>query len=73
MKEKIISIIAEITKIEQTELLENMDTAKLWDSMKQIEVILALEEEYGIQFEQNELAELTTTGKIVDVLQRKVG
>ena len=72
MKEKIISIIAEITKIEQTELLENMDTAKLWDSMKQIEVILALEEEYGIQFEQNELAELTTTGKIVDVLQRKV-
>lgn len=73
MKEKIISIIAEITKIEQTELLENMDTAKLWDSMKQIEVILALEEEYGIQFEQNELTELTTTGKIVDVLQRKVG
>ena len=73
MKEKIIPIIAEITKIEQTELLENMDTAKLWDSMKQIEVILALEEEYGIQFEQNELAELTTTGKIVDVLQRKVG
>ncbi len=71
MKENIISIIAELTKLEKAELLKNMNTTKMWDSMKQIEIILALEEEYGIQFRQEELAELTTITKIIDILQRK--
>lgn len=73
MKEKVISILSELTKLEKKELLENMDTVKMWDSMKHIEIILAIEEAYGIMFEQEELSELVTITEIIRVLQRKVG
>ena len=72
MKEKVIRIIAEITKLEEKKLLENLDTPKMWGSMNHIEIILAVEEEYGVMFEQEELSEITTIAEILSALQRKV-
>ncbi len=72
MKEKVIEIITEITKLEKKELFENLDTPKMWGSMNHIEIILALEEKYGILFQQEELAQITTITEIICALQKKV-
>lgn len=72
MKEKVIRIIGEITKLEEKKLYENMDTPKMWGSMNHVEIILAVEEEYGVMFEQEELSEITTITEIISALQRKV-
>jgi acyl carrier protein len=42
-----------------------------WDSFKQIEIIVALEERYGIKFHTRELDALNTVGDLARVLAQK--
>jgi acyl carrier protein len=42
-----------------------------WDSFKQIEIIVALEERYGIKFHTRELDSLQSVGDLVRVLASK--
>jgi acyl carrier protein len=42
-----------------------------WDSFKQIEIIVALEERYGIKFHTRELDSLHSVGDLVRVLSSK--
>jgi acyl carrier protein len=43
-----------------------------WDSFKQIEIIIALEEKYGIKFSTRELDSLNCVGDLARVLAGKV-
>ena len=42
-----------------------------WDSLKHIEIMFALEEEFEIEFSENELAGLDSVSKIIDSVQDK--
>jgi acyl carrier protein len=42
-----------------------------WDSFKQIEIIVALEERYGVKFNTRELDSLDTVGDLARVLAMK--
>jgi len=42
-----------------------------WDSFKQIEIIVALEERYGIKFHTRELDSLGNVGDLAKVLAQK--
>jgi acyl carrier protein len=42
-----------------------------WDSFKQIEIIVALEERYGIKFHTRELDSLNNVGDLARVLAQK--
>ncbi len=43
-----------------------------WDSFKQIEIIVALEERYGIKFRTKELDALNNVGDLARVLSEKI-
>jgi short-subunit dehydrogenase/acyl dehydratase/acyl carrier protein len=49
-----------------------LGTTPGWDSLRQIEVILALELEFNIRFTSPELAELTRFDALLDACQRKI-
>jgi acyl carrier protein len=42
-----------------------------WDSLKHIEIMFALEEEFGIEFSEGELARLDSVERIVEAVQGK--
>lgn len=42
-----------------------------WDSFKQIEIIIAIEEQYGIKFRTRELDTLTNVGDLVGLIAAK--
>ena len=44
-----------------------------WDSFKQIEIIMATEERYGIRFSTRELDSLQSVGDLVRVVAGKAG
>jgi acyl carrier protein len=44
-----------------------------WDSFKQIEIIMATEERYGIRFSTRELDSLQSVGDLVAVVAGKAG
>ena len=42
-----------------------------WDSLKHIELILMLEERFGVQFSEEEIAALRSSGEIVSSIEAK--
>ncbi len=42
-----------------------------WDSFAQVKLIIGLEEEFGIKFTTNEVAEMTCVGDLKKALERK--
>lgn len=41
-----------------------------WDSLTHMELVAAIEEKFGIEFEMKELQELSNVGRLVDVIMR---
>lgn len=44
-----------------------------WDSLAHINIVAAIEEQFGIRFALGELQELKNVGEMVDLINRKLG
>lgn len=70
--EKVISIIADALSVdpdkitEETNLIEDLEA----DSLNGVEVMLELEDEFDVEFEDLDMEEFATVGKIVDLIER---
>lgn len=72
MKNRIIEIITSMTEFERTDLISNYEKKNIWDSFTHIEIIMTLEEELDIFFNEEEVGEIITLEKIVSLIQKKV-
>jgi len=57
----LLADIFEVTPEQITTEL-SMETVENWDSFRHLQVILAMEEEYGVQFDPKRIPELTSVG-----------
>ena len=48
------------------------DTVTTWDSMQHLQLVLALEQEFGVQFEVEEIEAMQRVGVIVSVLDARL-
>jgi len=69
---KIVSQVMEVP-LEQLNEESSPDTVKNWDSLKHMNLILALEEEFDVTFSDEEIVELLSVEIIVEVLKEKRG
>ena len=67
---KIISNVFNIKEEEVKPSLTKEDVGS-WDSLKQMDLIFSLEENYNIQFEIEEIAKMNSIEEIVSVLFKK--
>ena len=51
--------------------LVTRDSEPTWDSLKHVELILMLEEYFGVRFGEEEMAALRSSEEIVDAIERK--
>ena len=71
MREEIIKIIAEILKKDVLEIEAGLDDVNTWDSLNRVEIMFAVEDEYGITFEEEDLPEISTPAKFIDLAIKK--
>ncbi len=71
MKESILEIMTDILKLDREALLADFDSREAWDSLLRVEILFAIEEEFDIQFDEEELAELVTPQKLCEATLRK--
>lgn len=48
------------------------DTIVQWDSLKQINLVLALEQEFGLSFSEEQIVEMLSAGIIVEILKQSL-
>jgi len=49
----------------------SMESAENWDSFRHLQLILSIEDEYGVQFDPQKIPELTTVAKVLEALEQK--
>lgn len=66
-------LLADILEISPEQVTPELGvgTVENWDSFRHLQAILAIEGEYGVQFDPQRIAELTTVSKIQAELASK--
>lgn len=66
-------IVADTLEIAPEEVTSetSTDSVESWDSFRHLQLILAMEGEYGVQFDPQQVPELTTVGKLQAALEQK--
>jgi acyl carrier protein len=74
MFEKIQKIMSSVFEIEAKMINENSsaDTIAVWDSLKHINLIMALEQEFNVEFDEVEISEMISYKEIEKALKSKV-
>ncbi|MCP4609785.1 MAG: acyl carrier protein [Planctomycetes bacterium] len=73
MKDRIIRIVSQIMNVPIENLNEDSspDTVTNWDSLKHMNLILALEENFAVTFSDDEVIDMLSVKKIVEILGKK--
>jgi acyl carrier protein len=71
-EKKIKQIFADILDVKEEKITETFgpNDAAMWDSMNNLRLITALEEEFNIQLTMGEIREMDSFGKIKEVVGR---
>ena len=67
------TLLADTLDVPPTEITPELSTSTLdsWDSFAHLQVILALEGEYGVQFDPQRIPDLTSVAKLQAALVEK--
>lgn len=73
VEDRIKNVMAAIFEISADEINDDSspDNVKSWDSLKHMNLIVALEEEFGVQFKDDEIVEMMNYSLIKLILSKK--
>lgn len=73
MNKKLAEVLAEIFGLPVTEIHPELQKSEvgIWDSLKQMDLVMSLEREYGIALDIPDILRMTSVAKIMAVLQDK--
>lgn len=71
-KKKIIDIISDILNIKKKEISNktSMKNIEQWDSLKQMQIIMAIEDEFNIKFNEYNLSNANSVEKLLKTIQK---
>jgi acyl carrier protein len=73
MDRRLAELLAGVFGMSVSEIQLNLQKADVdnWDSLKQMDLVVTLEREYGIQLEITDIVRMISVGDIMAVLQEK--
>ena len=74
MNDKIKNIMASVFDVKSENIQDSSspDTIPNWDSMKHIDLILSLEEEFNLEFDEKEISEMMSFKNIKNIINLKL-
>ena len=71
---KLKSVIATVLNIDESRINEDssIDTIEEWDSLRHMNLVLAIEEEFGVSIPDEEAAEITSY-KLIKIVLEELG
>ena len=72
-EEQFFSILSSMLNVprDQLDRKSSRDTVEQWDSLRHMHLVLALEEEFGIEFDDAEVAGLSAANDLLDSIVGK--
>jgi len=74
MEEQIKQVMADILDLDPFSIDETttQDNTSSWDSLNQINLLIALEQEFGVTFDAAEAESMLSFADILEILDRKI-
>lgn len=74
MKAEVINIVSNILNIKRSKITENsgINTIEEWDSLKHMQIISAIEEEYKIEFSEEQLIKSNNVKKLINSIKKNI-
>lgn len=72
MENKILNIVSSFLNKSSEEIKNILDKECVWDSLQKVEIIITIEEEFDVLFEQEEIAEIDTIAKLINKTKEKI-
>lgn len=73
MNKKLAELLAEVFGLRATDIQPDLQKSEVgtWDSLKQMDLVMSLEREYGIALEIPDILRMTSVAEIMAVLKDK--
>jgi acyl carrier protein len=71
--DRVAALFETAFKVEPEEFSSDLvpEDVPLWDSLGHMNLVMELEEEFDIQFEVDEITEMSSAGKIIEIIESK--
>lgn len=70
--DKCAALMQKVLKISLEQcLLEKYEESEVWDSLKHMELIVEFEKQFSVEFDENEMIEMTSLKNIVGIMKKK--
>lgn len=75
MRDSVVSVMAAVFGVDESEISDSlvMGNYDAWDSLKHMNLVVALEEEFEVVFTDEEVTELLSVPLILEILKAKHG
>jgi len=72
VQQEVVEIVNDILEIEETNIeLLTRENYAAWDSLKHLEIIMAVEDEFEVRFTPGEIANVINASSLVELLHQK--
>lgn len=73
MNEKLVSVLAEVFNLQPDQIVPELTKENVgsWDSLKQMDLVMSLEQQFDVTLQIEDIVELVSVGKIAEVLKQK--
>lgn len=73
MEQKLKNLLIELFKLKDGEITDSltMEDLEAWDSLKHMELIVAIEETFGLELTADEIVSMRSVGEIKRVIREK--
>ena len=73
MNEALVSILAEVFGLREDQIVPELtkDEVSTWDSLNQMDLVVSIEQKFGISLEITDIVRMVSVANICDVLKEK--
>ena len=71
MEEKVLEILKNLFELDTVDETCSQENCEKWDSMGQLNLVVELEGEFDVTLEPEEIVEMTSFAKIIEILKKK--
>ena len=72
MKDKVIKIMKDVLETEDISLNTSQDNCENWNSLRHLNLVSELEDEFDVEFEPEEIAEMHSVNSIIEMIKKKL-
>ena len=71
-EEKVLNILEEVFALPRDQITDDIsyNSFQSWDSLKHLQLVAMIEEEFGIELKMDDIIDMSTVGKIKEILMK---